>query len=293
MTDTITIDVRALYDRAVANLQPSYDFGYVHYDDALSDEQIARALGDGYDELRIELADRWRDAAIRHDVRCAIRDAARTSRLEFEALYASDYWHELVELILERDEGDPWPALVRNRGNVLLRYRLGNPDDDQDLPYGLGYPADVETAHARVVERHARRLARLAGLRYDDGDNAARFRQLVIEQAYYGGNLHLIWYGPVGELLDHRELVERQRAGGDRAPRRVIRWSDPHLVLLDQWNGSGHCEQFTGTVSKILDLARVHVDRAEHYGWDACAGLHLPAFDTPVTIGTGRARGRR
>lgn len=260
----------------MAALDDTYTLAWVSYDDSLSEKQIQRFFdGDvaGAEDEIDDVFDEGRIFAVREILNSLIPDPTeRAAVTEHGGAKLSD----LQSLIYERDDSDVLTDLLRHNKPILMRYHLGNPNEDQDLRYcevlegGNG---------ADRVERFARRLARMAGVPFD-GENEKVFRQMVVEQAYYGGQLYVIWYADPADLI--RCIMEDEFQGKRR---RLIGWTDPELVLLDRYNGSGYGERVAGTIRKVFDRERLVTDaEGPGYGWDRVACVHKPAFECKWSI---------
>lgn len=277
---TVTIDVQAVYDRAVAALEPAYTLNYVAYDERLHDEQIHRIFQGDLEGVETEIVDRAADNPYYEEqtVTELVKDP-----VELAALRQSDLYWPLIEEIKERDNSDLFGDLVRNTGqwSTLMRYRLGS--ENPDLEPCTGRPADIGD---QLVTRHAKRLAKLAGVEFLD--NAQAFRQMVTEQAWHGGYLCVIWYGNPAPLI---EAVCEDLWHNPKPRRRIIEFTNPELLLLDSWNGSGYGERIKGTVRKVWDPARCVVDSQDGpYGWDKIAGVVHSAYRCDVTISPSAKR---
>lgn len=260
-------DTKKILAGVLARLEPSYTLNYISHDDRLYEEQIQEVFdwnaSDVEDAILENLnADLYYENQIIKDL---VPDG-----VERAALRSSDEYYELVEAIQERDDATPFADLVQHSTwSMLLRYRLGPDEETFDLPQLTGYPADGTTS---ATTKHARRLARLAGVDFEP--NRKAFEQMVIEQSYYGGRLYVMWYA------EPRVLLQAAVADQWHKPRRrTITWKDPHLILLDTWNGTGYGETISGTVTKRWESDRCKVDKVDGpWGWQQIAGPHPPAY---------------
>lgn len=275
MTDTEALTSQQVYDKIVAALPSDTDLYYVEYNDTLREEQADQALqsANGFMEVQNEIMDLWAEEHFLSTER-TLQEAAEAVGLrdEFEDL-DDDWVSRLREQVWERDRSNPMKDLARNV-RTLLRFQLGADDVDQDLPYNTGYPASPDE---EVVDKHGRRLARMAGVDFDV--NADAFRQMVIEQSYYGGNLFVFWYGTISEFLD---------AVLDENGVHTITWTDPYLVLFDGMNGTGHDARITGTITRTFRPGLLGLDsQGGQGGWDNVAGLYRPAYANDPTVRRG------
>lgn len=275
----VQIDTEKLLQEALSKLSETYTLDYVDYDERLSDEQIQQIFDGKLEEVENEIQDRANDYHWEL-IADQILPELIPDGVQRAALVADgDSFRQLIEAIEDRNDATLWKDMVRNTGRfgTLMRYHLGG-NDDQDLPYNTGYPADPKN---KVIERWARKLARMAGVDY--ATNEAAFRQMVIEQSYYGGQLYVIWYGSPAPLIDAISEAEWQET---RKRRRTITWTNPQLVLLDRYNGSGHDAQIIGTITKPWDPERCDTDsKGWGYGWDAVASVVQSAYKCEWSIG--------
>lgn len=274
----VHIDTAKVLEAAMGRLEETYTLDYVAYDDKLTEEQIQRILQGEVSDVENEILEQWQEyhhqLVDEQYLPQLVPDPVERAALSAD----SERFWELVEAIRDRDDSTLWADLVRNtrQWSILMRYRLGKPDEDMDLPYNLGYPADPQE---KIVNRWARKLARMAGVDFEPNEQA--FRQMVIEQSYYGGTLWVVWYGSPGDLIEAvcADTWQRKR-------RRTITWTNPELVLLDRFNGSGHDESIVGTITKPWDPERCEVDSQPRfgYGWDKVAGVVKTAYKCEWSI---------
>jgi hypothetical protein len=100
--------------------------------------------------------------------------------------------------------------------------------------------------------------------------------------------LYVLWYGPPTDLVMATfQTTDEGFAYLHDGMHRTISWTDPHLLLLNPWNGSGHDVKVTGTITKPWTRERVCVDNASTtpgYSWEQVCGPHWPAYANTCTI---------
>lgn len=267
MTDTN----QSTYDQVLAKIPTTTDLYYVEYDSRLRPEQAHRLLqsGDGFSEMQNEILDLWADSW-HESVETYLQEAAKDAGVTEDDLTTEEV-ERLREAIMNRDRSNPIKDLASGN-RYLLRFRLGDPDEDLDLPQNL-----AARSEGYDLDEHARRLARMAGVEYEP--NAQAFRQLVIEQDYYGGQLYVFWQGTITEFFDP-VLNEDQP--------HTVTWTDPSVLLLDGFNGSGYDSRITGTITRTFRPGLLGVDgEGFGFGWDQTAGLVHSYYRNDPTVRLG------
>lgn len=255
---------QAAAELTVSRLDEKYELVFIDRGDRLSDDQVQKLLA-GDEEV---LDEDWVSENRWHGVNAVLDNIldedARSFLEEHEAL------ERVREAIEERDESDPIRDLMCGTSSKLFRYRL-----DAEATSGAWKFSDEQMSSA------ARALATAAGI--DFWDNCVALRELVAT-ASYGGSLHVLWRGDIKPVY---EAVCTVRFS-DPAPRVTVQWTDPELLLLDQWNGSGHTVRVRGTVRLGLDPDRLCLDTARGpggYSWtDVVGGGYQPEGDDPEFI---------
>lgn len=254
VTDEQTTVLKALVDAAIAKVEAdgAYTLRYAVYDERLFGTQITRMLGGEYNTVEEEIIETWDlDDYTGERIRELIPD--RTDR---DLCAEAGLLEPLVDAIMENDDSDIIPQLIRNTFGQLLRYEV----------------ASIETGYSSTpteLRKSAKRIARLTGIDYMANRDA--LWELVTE-ASYGGTLYVLWYGDVDDLLARAADIEF----GAAKPGGHITWTDGHLLILDLHNGSGHDVKVTGTIRRPLDTAQCSVDEKGNggnygYSWtDVC-----------------------
>lgn len=248
----------------VSHLDKKYELVYVDRGDRLTDDQIRKLLA-GDEEV---LDEDWVSENRWHGV-----NAVLDSLLDKEArgfLDEHGALEQVREAIEERDESDPIRDLMRGTGSKLFRYRL-----DAHAESGTWKFSDEQLSSA------ARALAAAAGV--DFWDNCVALRELVAN-ASCGGSLHVLWRGDIKPVYDAVCTVRFK----DHAPEVTVQWTDPELLLLDQWSGTGYTVRVRGTVSLGFDPDRLCIDTARGpggYSWTDVVGRgYQPEGDEPEFI---------
>lgn len=260
----------AILRRAIRNLPKHIELFYVSYDDKLDDKQITTlfASENGENEVIEDIEQRLEEGkwySINHITKEVLENEDEPDLLD-------DYPDKAEQLrwaIEERDESTPLRDLMRH-SRVLMRYRLG--DDDNDILY----PSYTMTKTERY--QSARHLGKLAGLNW--ADYKGKLYELV-DNASYGGVAYVIFYASVDELYTAQDALLRlgKTAGG------TITWTDPYLLVLDRWNGSGHDVKINGKVTVPFDFTRLVSDAGDAgYSWDDVCGLVKSAYECDFTV---------
>ncbi|MFV0135559.1 hypothetical protein ACLGIH_20445 [Streptomyces sp. HMX87] len=254
----------AAAELVVSRLDEKYGLVYVDRGQCLSDEQIRKLLAGDEDVLDVE----WESENRWHGTKYVLENLLDQDAREWlEEHGALDQVREAIE---ERDESDPISDLMRETGSKLFRYRLDG--EAKADPWRF---SDEETEDA------ARTLGDAAGL--DFWDNVGALRELVAH-ASYGGGLYVLWRGSVKPVY---EAVCKVR-WSDPVPEITVQWTDPELLVLDTWNGSGHSVRVRGTVRLPFDPDRLSLDTARMpggYSWtDTVGGGYRPEGDEPEFI---------
>lgn len=235
----------------IARVPAEVDLVYVDYRDEWSDEQLQLMLNDDYDELwetteEHESDSRWQGVKY-------VMDEVIESEEERDLLIEFNLEDELRDEIQERDSSNWYKDMHRNTPDKLLSVAVG-----YDVPDYTQCQTDEE------IEEHVAGMAEALGIEL--GANRSALAQILAE-ASYGGELRVIWYGAVEPALSATGAT----------------FTDPCVVILDRWNGSGMDGRVTGTVTVKLEPGDIAVDSQMRYGWDAIAGVVHSAYACDVT----------
>jgi hypothetical protein len=276
-------DTAALLAKAIAALPAKVDLIYIDYREEFSDQNCAAIIGGKKDDV----FDGWdfsenEDFAIDYLLEQALPDDD-----EREAVKDSDDYSEFRYACQERDESTPYRDVLRNTGRKLVRFYIRTRKGERIAMEGDSWRWDAER-----VEAEAKRLAKVTKLDY--AANRDNFHELVVE-ASYGGVLCIIAYV---EMRDVDTWVEHCLS--DERGRVKLTFTNPHLLLHDAWNGSGHDVQVNGditiqfgkgaldTTHGVMALDAKNVGTG--YSWDETAGVYRPAYKCDPAAKLYRAR---
>lgn len=186
----------------------------------------------------------------------------------------TDKFDALAEAIREKDDSDPMPQLLRNTPEKLMRLTLEQPGGD-----GL-YDGNVDG----VDEAREAKIAKILGSKgLDVSTPGAKeaIGDLVADGPQYwheGVDLDVIYFDDVqGSTIYNQE-------DGLVAPRDLT-FQNPHVVLIDRVNGSGHDVQFAGAATAAAtEMNPVKLDASKMHGyWDETAGVVHSAYRTETS----------
>lgn len=128
---------------------------------------------------------------------------------------------EIVYGIEERDCSTPLDDMLRNTGSIACFYELPNWD-------GLGETWGMDE---REQKEAIAQMRKCLGIKVRSKDFEKELYELLIN-ASYGGTL-VVYFNP-----DIKEFIQTDG--------NMIRFTDPHVALIDTYNGSGHDVQLVG-----------------------------------------------
>lgn len=237
----------------ISRLADTYHLIHVSYDDCLSDEQIQALLAGNWEDIPDadwESDSRW--ASVKLILEDLLDKDARDFLGEYEALDTICY------AIQDRDQSDSIGDMMRNNGQMLLRYRL-DAEAERDPCF----------MSAEEINASARTLCEAAGLDFEE--NADALRELVAS-ACYGGGLYVLWRGEIAPVVAAVDKVRHVKP----TPEITVQWTDPELLVLDRLGGSGHTVSVRGTVRVTLDPDRLFLDaqrmKGSGYSWSDVVG---------------------
>lgn len=265
MADIPTEDLaRAAADLVISRLAEKYELVYIDRGNYLADEAIHKLFAGEGDVLDDDWLFENKRQGTKHVLENLLDEDARQFLEDHDAL------DRVTEEIENRDYSDPIGDLMRETGSKLFRYRL-----DGESPANSWEFSDDQLTEA------ARALAEAAGI--DFWDNTVALRELVAN-ASYGGGLYVLWRGDIKPVYD----AVCKRRFHDPAPEITVQWTDPDLLVLDQWNGSGHVVRVRGTVRVPFapDLLALDIVRGPGgYSWaDVVGGGYQPESSEPEFI---------
>ncbi|MFE5853164.1 hypothetical protein ACFQ61_08080 [Streptomyces sp. NPDC056500] len=251
-------------DLVLSRLDEKYELCFINQGECLTDEHIQRLLAGEAEVLdeHWEGENRWQGTN-------AVLDGLLSQDAQ-DWMGEHDVLIQVREAIEARDTSDPLSELMRQTGPKLFRYRLDG-----------GAEADPWRFSDEKTEDAARALGTAAGLDFEE--NRGALRELVTH-ASYGGGLHVLWRGDIRKVYD---AVCKVR-WSDPASEITMRWTDPELLVLDTWNGSGHSVRVRGSMHFAFDPDRLSLDTTRgkgDYSWTDVVGAgYEPEGEAPHFI---------
>ncbi|MBQ1048466.1 hypothetical protein KBX50_08305 [Micromonospora sp. C51] len=241
---------QALYEATVAALNERYELVYVDYRDQLSDRDVQDLLNGDADTVYDRFDEGWLSENRSHGATYEVEQI--TTEEERNLLEEHGRLDDLRLEIENRDESDPVRDMWRNTPHTLMTVKL-----DHDVPdYTLRPDDEFDEILAEI--------ANAAGIDLDGNRDALTD---LLANASYGGQLLLIWHGDAEDAI-----------GATKAT-----WTDPHLLILNSFNGSGFDAQVKGAVTRDLKPGDITVDKVRAgYSWHQTACPHPPAYATTV-----------
>jgi hypothetical protein len=264
---------------------------FVNYDDRLTKEQMSMILAGQWVDAENDVDENFSDSAYEEAVtiaRTELEEAVQEGRFDRE-------WDELDTddqdavryAIEERDDSDPVKDLLRNTPDQLLRTSLGRPAERLPEPR---WTSGHRLEDGGFTARHdaVAGLLKESGMEVDTAEVREAIEELINEGPYdwhEGVQLDVIWYGGIDDAVP-TPRGESPDAEGSK----VLEFAQPHILLIDKWNGSGHDVVVPAALKRTLtrvgyeeeeapQTGRAYLDSdAGGYGWDDVAGVHKPAY---------------
>lgn len=235
------------------------DLVYVDYRDQLTEEQCQKIIETGnlYDAEESSMD--WIADCQWDTMREIIKELAKHEELsDFEDDMVDD--DSLRDAIYEADTSNVIKDLLRNTGKVAMYYEL-----DYYSEYGLS--EDSLKKEIKSIAKH---------LKIDAKEHYTTLKELV-ENATYGGNLCVYWYGDLEDIIHDNEEDFK-----------FISFSSPlHLCIMDRFNGSGHDVTLKAPITAEFNRKNLCMDKAKgqgySYGYDVC-GLYMPSYEDSPTL---------
>lgn len=285
----------------VERLEGGVELDYVDYRDHLSPSDVAELLEDddfpeflnrieeGYWEQRYDAAMHVLNDTIAEFIVDAEFDDelwVDNRQLKYELLGEYDYRF----MVQEANQSNLLGDLLANTPQMLWQYKIGNMGHDG---VGLGVTGTYEWTSAEDAVADLMGMLKSPKGFWTVGE-AARLEEALMDiLAECGDGFGNITARPV--FLVHKspetivELARREHWGTHpeiATGQGQVTFTDPHLVLLDPWSGSGMDGQLTGSFVVPWDVDRITLDsEAPGYGWDEVAGVSTAAYDTPMEVG--------
>lgn len=266
VTDDAT-EVSVTLDELIGYLDKDYELVYIDYRDNM-DEQM-QAIQDAIhaDDMSCidESLDEWMMDAESDGVVYIINQV--TEELANDYDIDKDYAEELVEpflddlrdTIYERNTGDPVRDLLRNTSDPVCFYDTGL----DDVPETWCLEKDE-------WEEYKDAIRSVLGIDGYDKD-----LDELLANASYGGRLVIYFRMDCWDLL---HIVGN-----------TVTFTDPHIALIDTYNGSGHDVWLKGaTVTLPFDRTNLFIDRTikYNYTYEVCGMYSSWCDETRVSFST-------
>jgi hypothetical protein len=170
----------------------------------------------------------------------------------------------IEDILFSRDVSNPTKDLINTAGNIACFYDTGYEVQSESWSWTK---AEM-TQEIRNVKKHL-------GIKGKENDEAI---QQMLEHASYGGSL-VVYFNP-----DIPYMIE---TSGN-----TIKFTHPHIAVINIHNGSGwHC-QVTGEISLALNRANFFVDKTIKYSYthEVCDMYDTWCNSTGVEITTKKTR---
>jgi hypothetical protein len=259
------------------------DLVYISYDDSLTKEQMTDYLAGRHAEVEDSLIEAFSDGRYDNEVSEAER-FCRDNDVEFDEL-TDDEQFAIREAIVEKDTSDPVKDLLRVTHDQLLRAKvaqigeIANAEvyaDGDDVRFGQH---DVTDGRVALISR----VLTEQGMDVTSVEAQGAIRELAIEGPYdwhEGVTLEVIWYGGVEEA----SAIPRSDSLFPDAAGRKLKFAEPHVLLLDAWNGQGYEATIPSTLTvTVTPESPAQLDSEGGYGWDEIAGVNKGAYRTELT----------
>ena len=270
MRRTITFDLDDILARAERRLPDQVELVTVEPDDQLSDASI-RLIMTG--NARVAENDAWSDYFEAREARidAIIKEVIPDPLQRAVILHHDEVGGELRKFIEDRDPLDVFQTLIDQTRPRLWRYPLGLDLDGRES----GFSSELA---------FARELAQVAGIPL--GANREALMGMVngmTSRDREHGQFYVLWYGPAPDLL--RAVIDSGPAAWLE-----VAWTNPHLLLLDSFEGTGHVVKASGVITRHLEPALCQVDDIDHdgpgYSWSDIAEFTRADYAAPIRLRT-------
>lgn len=240
--------VKFWVDEAIKSLPEKSDLVYVDYRDQLREDQISAILEGDMDKAIDSFMEEWISDQQHSSIMELLKDNLPDEAKEhFDEVVSSDEFERFQSECWERDSSTPFDDLARNTPGVMIRYYL-----DHDVPdYTM-----VDTPDE--FEEAAREIAKAAGIDYKTNEKNIKS---LIANASYGGSLVVLHRSDIEDVMKVMD-------GG------TVIFTDPEVLIYDGFNGSGHQESLTGTITVTIDDDHPMMHDTGRMSWsDGIAGI--------------------
>lgn len=273
--DRYTPEVQAILDKVKTETEgKTYTLTYIAHDDQLDPKQVAGLLrGENpYESSLFSDLEQYADDAAYDG---AIEELKDILDLDEYAILDDpengDAKDEARSMVQDNDSSDMITDTFKNTQDLLMRYNL---DLDVNTNYSSGED-DYTEQIAAIIEHLA--LAQ---------DHPVRGQLMeLLANAPYGGRLWVLWFGSPYQVAEQAMQAQKARMGEGVKPATITFGAGAHLLVLDQWNGSGFTEELGAPLTVAFNSEKITTDAdGNGYGWDQIAGVHQPAYAADVTI---------
>lgn len=259
----------AILNRLEAGNQ-KFSLSFVSYDDHLTEDQTVDYLNGDIAAVDESVFDNFADQNAL-STREAVEELLRESGLETHDV-SEELLDDLRDAVRDHDDSDPVNDLIRNTPEKLMRLSLDQPTSYE---YWQGGADGVEEKReAKIAE-----ILTAGGMDVSTPEAKEAISELVANGPWdwhEGVDLDVVYYDDI-----RGSTVFNADAGV--AESREITFKDPHILLIDRMNGSGHDVQIPGTIKATATPEKpVKLDAAKNdgYGWDDTAGVVHSAYRT-------------
>jgi len=236
-------------------LDKKYHLFYTDYGDNLNDSmaEIEKAIqNQDIGELGDNLYD-WINDAQWSSIDYILKELAEriSSEYDIEKDDAESLIEDNIDIIRDelynRDYSDPIKELLRNTEEPVMFYDL-----DEEIYFDIPFGTEKEMKEVLHQIKKALKI-KLFETKYDSQ------LKLLIQQGY-NGKLVVYFRREIGYMLDKED-------------NNFIKIKNPHVAIIDMWNGAGDDTLLMGHEFFLpLDMRNVKLDKNRHYSYtyDVC-----------------------
>jgi len=272
--------LKAILKQAIAALPEKTYLFHIDRDDELRPEQMQQLLTGEKDAVMEEVTEHFNDSdtyPIDELLNEAVPDEDDRESLKEDI----DSMQQFRDECYNRDQSTPFDDLLNNTGRIMVRFHILDDKGERVEQDGDSWRWDDAQ-----TEAEGKKLAAALGFPYEaikaDMDE-------LTANASYGGNLCVLGYVDAKELGDAIEHILRN----EEKHRVKLTFIDPHILVHDGFNGSGHDVDIKGEVTinfgaKEMRNRIMCVDAkgaGTGYSWsDDIAGVVKTAYEADPTI---------
>lgn len=250
-----------------------FSLSFVSYDDRLTEDQTIDYLSGNIAGVDESVFDNFADQNAVSTSE-AVEELLQEAGLEPHEV-SEEKLDELRDAVRENDDSDPVNDLIRNTPEKLMRLSLDQPTNNEHWQGGAD--GVEEKREAKIAE-----ILTARGMDVSTDEAREAIAELVANGPWdwhEGVDLDVIYYDDI-----RGSTVFNADAGV--AETREITFKDPHILLIDRMNGSGHDVRISGTIKATATPEKpVKLDAAKNdgYGWDDTAGVVHGAYRTETS----------